>query len=181
MTNKQNTLFNDIRYTGLPVSFVLSKRDDCTRKRQTCCETGTQSRESLANFPAVKKGNYRQKTVWLPKAIGESGFSVHLVLRIQTRRYDSGELAFLPVHNKLDEPLTLLRKSSPNTRELCLGSKASSLTSPSFLFSGHHSSFRLPNFTRVCGVLPSRVVAVLCGKGTTTWSNAHPTLGVARR
>lgn len=54
---------------------ALSKSDDCTRQRQTCCETGTQSRESFAGFSRLGGRSEPRKSVWLPKAIGESGFS----------------------------------------------------------------------------------------------------------
>lgn len=86
---------------------VLSKGVDCTRQRQTCCETGTQSRESFVN---PRRAGVLRKIVWLPKAIRESGFSVYLVLQ---------------------------RESSPTMRELCVSRKASSLFSPSFFFPSH--------------------------------------------
>ena len=47
LTSKRSALFNEHRYRNTG-DVDLSKRDDCTT-RQTCCETGTQSRESL-NF-----------------------------------------------------------------------------------------------------------------------------------
>jgi hypothetical protein len=95
---------------GYTPGCVLSKGVDCTRQRQTCCETGTQSRESFVSNP--RGTGVLQKIVWLPKAIRESGFSVYLVLQ---------------------------RESSPTTHELCVSRKASSLFSPSFFFPFTHS------------------------------------------
>ena len=118
---------------------VLSKGDDCTRQRQTCCETGTQSRESFVTVPR-STGVVSQKIVWLPKAIGESGFSVYVVLRRLLKRHEDGGFALFSVQ-KLEQLPEHSGKSSLTTRELCVSRKAPSLFSPSFFFPFTHSSF----------------------------------------
>ena len=132
---------------------ALSKSDDCTRQRQTCCETGTQSRESFVTVPR-STGVVSQKIVWLPKAIGESGFSVPLVSQKQTRRYAGAEF---PRH---------ARESSPTTRALCssLYRRASSLTSPSYFFPFTLFSFLNPRSSCACKLSLCAVTAVLSGR-----------------
>ena len=135
------------RYGYIP-DYALSKGDDCTRQRQTCCETGTQSRESFVNI--CRSGKWiSQKIVWLPKAIGESGFSVYLALSSVT------QLKQLPGHS---------RESSPTTRELCISRKAPSLFSPSFFFPLTHSSFLNRRSTCSRGLSLRAAVVLCCGK-----------------
>lgn len=119
---------------------VLSKGDDCTRQRQTCCETGTQSRESFVKNCPVCEPAGQQKIVWLPKAIGESGFSVYVVLRRLLKRHEDGGFALFSAQ-KLEQLPEHSGKSSLTTRELCVSRKAPSLFSPSFFFPFTHSSF----------------------------------------
>ena len=102
---------------------ALSKGDDCIRQRQTCCEAGTQSRESSVGHPGGT--GLSQKIVWLPKAIGESGFS-------ELALFSVDQLKQLPVHPG---------ESSQTTRELCASRKAAGPFSPSFFFPFTHSSF----------------------------------------
>lgn len=142
---------------------VLSKGDDCTRQRQTCCETGTQSRESFVSSPCGT--GFLQKIVWLPKAIGESGFSEFALFPIY-------QLEQLPEHS---------RESSPTTRELCVSRKAPSLFSPSFFIPFTHSSFLNRRLTCDRGLSLRAVAAVGCGKRWTTWSNSDPTVCAQRR
>jgi hypothetical protein len=127
------------RYGYIP-DCVLSKGDDCTRQRQTCCETGTQSRESFVNICPACEPTGRQKIVWLPKAIGESGFSVYVVLRSLRKRHEEGDFALSSVQ-ELEQLPGHSGGSSPTTRELCVSRKAPSLFSPSFFFPFTHSSF----------------------------------------
>lgn len=148
---------------GYIPGYVLSKGDDCTRQRQTCCETGTQSRESFVAICHAGKWAWLQKIVWLPKAIGESGFSVSLVLRRQTKRYASGEFALFSV-NQLEQLPGHPGESSPITHELCVSRKAPSLFSPSFFFPLTHLSFlnRRSTYNRALSVC----AAVTLGCGT---------------
>jgi hypothetical protein len=138
---------------------ALSKGYDCTT-RQTCCEAGTQSRESFVNFPRGA-GVRSQKIVWLPKAIGESRFSVHLVSRKQTRSYEGGEFALFSAPG-LEQLSRRSRESSPSKRELCVRCKASSLTSPSVFFSFTHFSFLNPRSRCACKL--SLCAVVLLGR-----------------
>lgn len=126
---------------------ALSKGYDCTT-RQTCCEAGTQSRESFVNVRPAR-GAESQKIVWLPKAIGESRFSVHLVSRGQTRRYEGGEFALFSAPG-LEQLTRRSRESSPSKRELCVSCRASSLTSPSVFFSFTPFSFLNPRSRCAC-------------------------------
>jgi hypothetical protein len=136
---------------------ALSKGYDCTT-RQTCCEAGTQSRESFVNTPP-RAGVGSQKIVWLPKAIGESRFSVHLVWRKLTRRYEGGEFALFSAPG-LEQLSRRSRESSPSKRELCVSCKASSLTSPSVFFSFTHFSFLNPKPRCVCKLSLSTVMVL---------------------
>ena len=130
---------------GYTPDCVLSKGDDCTRQRQTCCETGTQSRESFGVHAAGKRAF--QKIVWLPKAIGESGFSEFALFSVN-------QLEQLPGHSG---------ESSPTTHELCISRKAPSLFSPSFFFPFTHSSFLICRSACNRGVSLRTVVTVGCG------------------
>jgi hypothetical protein len=143
---------------GFSPERALSKDYDCTT-RQTCCETGTQSRESFVNVPR-RAGVGPQKIVWLPKAIGESRFSVHLVSRMQTRRYEGGEFALFSAP-RLEQLSGRSRESSLSKRELWLSCKASSLTSPSVFFSFTHFSFLNPRSRCACKLSLCTVMVVL--------------------
>jgi len=122
LTNSQNRVSNSSRYGFPPSSSVLLQRDDCTRKRQTCCETGTQSRESLVRSLGFSWADL-QKTVWLPKAIGESRFSVHresprtmrqLLPGRVALRFSSPSFLFSPSHSSfLNLRCIRLREVSP--------------------------------------------------------------------
>jgi hypothetical protein len=127
------------RYGYIP-DCVLSKGDDCTRQRQTCCETGTQSRESFVKVGPESEPAGLQKIVWLPKAIGESGFSVYVVLRRLLKRQEDGGFALFSVQ-ELEQLPGHSGESSATKRELCGSRKAPSLFSPSFFFPFTHSSF----------------------------------------
>ena len=144
-------------YGSLPER-ALSKDYDCTT-RQTCCETGTQSRESFVTVSHTK-GVESQKIVWLPKAIGESRFSVHLVSRKLTRRYEGGEFALFSA-SRLEQLSRRSRESSPSKRELCVSCRASSLTSPSVFFSFTHFSFLNPRSRCACKLSLCTVMVVL--------------------
>jgi hypothetical protein len=148
---------------GYTPDCVLSKGDDCTRQRQTCCETGTQSRESFGIHP--RGMGLLQKIVWLPKAIGESRFSEFALFSVN-------QLEQLPGHSG---------ESSRTTRELCVSRKAPSLFSPSFFFPLSHSSFLNRRLTCNRGLSVRAVAAVGCGKSWTTWSNSDPTVCAQRR
>jgi hypothetical protein len=148
---------------GYTPDCALSQGDDCTRQRQTCCETGTQSRESFGINP--RGTGLFQKIVWLPKAIGESGFSE--VALFSVCRWEQ-----LPERS---------RESSPTTRELCVSRKAPSLFSPSFFFPLSHSSFLNRRLTCNRGLSVRAVAAVGCDKSWTTWSNSDPTVCAQRR
>jgi hypothetical protein len=130
------------RYGYMP-DCVLSK-DDCTRQRQTCCEAGTQSRESFVKI-CPGKATGHQKIVWLPKAIGESGFSVYVVLR-RHKRHEDGAFALFSVRQLKQLP-EHSGESSPTKRELCVSREAPSLFSPSFFFPLTHSLFLNRRFT----------------------------------
>ena len=155
---------------------ALSKGDDCTRQRQTCCEIGTQSRESFVNICRAGKW-ISQKIVWLPKAIGESGFSVYLVLRRQTKRHEGGEFALFPV-NQLKQLPGHSGESSPTTRELCVSRKAPSSFSPSFFFPITHSSFLNRRSTCNCGLSLRAAVALCYGKAGPVGPTAIPPLAL---
>ena len=159
LTNNRHRVSNSSRYGFRTSNTVLSQRDDCTRQRQTCCETGTQSRESLARSLRVSWADLK-KTVWLPKAIGEIRFSVHSVLLTRIKRYDSGKFAVPPAH-KLDQPLNQLRKSSRTKRQLQPGRVALRVTSPSFLFSPSHSSFLNSRCIRLREASPCPILVAL--------------------
>ena len=159
LTNNRHRVSNSSRYGFRTSNTVLSQRDDCTRQRQTCCETGTQSRESLAGSLRVSWADLK-KTVWLPKAIGEIRFSVHSVLLTRIKRYDSGKFAVPPAH-KLDQPLNQLRKSSRTKRQLQPGRVALRVTSPSFLFSPSHSSFLNSRCIRLREASPGPILVAL--------------------
>ncbi len=91
LTSKRSALFNEHRYRNTG-DVDLSKRDDCTT-RQTCCETGTQSRESFAACSPVKGTIEPRKTVWLPKRSEKADFSVRR--SAQTKR----DLALVVTHH----------------------------------------------------------------------------------
>ena len=148
---------------GYKPGYALSKGDDCTRQRQTCCETGTQSRESFENNP--RGAGFMQKIVWLPKAIGESGFSEFALFSVH-------QLEQLPEHSG---------EFSPTTQELCVSRKAPSLFSPSFFFPFTHSSFLNRRLTCGRGLSLRAAATVGCGKRWATWSNSDPTICAQRR
>src|ERR1044072_2950559 len=141
---------------GYKPGCALSKGDDCTRQRQTCCETGTQSRESFVSGP--RGTGLLQKIVWLPKAIGESGFSEFALFSVCQRKQLPGNCG----------------GSSPTTHELCISRKAPSLFSPSFFFPLSHSLFpnRRLNYSR--GLSLRTVAPVRCGKDGPSAPTAIP-------
>lgn len=141
---------------GYKPGCVLSKGDDCTRQRQTCCETGTQSRESFVKNP--RGTGFVQKIVWLPKAIGESGFSEFALFSVD-------QLEQLPEHSG---------EFSPTTQELCVSRKAPSLFSPSFFIPFTHSSFLNRRLTCDRGLLLRAVATVGCGKRRAPGPTAIP-------
>jgi hypothetical protein len=66
LTNNCNEVFNEFQFRNSAGDSDLYKPDDCPT-RQTCCETGTQSRESFVALSFIRPTLEPRKTVWLPK------------------------------------------------------------------------------------------------------------------